>query len=129
MMKCFALSVGAHRLQSVHRALTVHRTFSVRSLFRFKAQEFEANVLRHVFDDEEGIFLANVIDFEEGRYFIKTEFHEKFVEAIKDNRAKKTTWIYLNGIEDAEYDAERHYTEKNEPRDHTTNDASAEEKK
>lgn len=67
--------------------------------FIFQAQEFEANVLRHVFDDEEGIFLANVIDFEEGRYFIKTEFHEKFVEAIKDNRAKKTTWIYLNGIE------------------------------
>lgn len=30
---------------------------------------------------------------------------------------------------DAEYDAERHYTEENEPRDHTTNDASAEEKK
>lgn len=44
-------------------------------------------------------FLANVNDFEEGRYFIKTEFH-KFVEAIEDNRAKKTTWIYLNGIED-----------------------------
>uniref|UniRef100_A0A8W8NZ98 Uncharacterized protein n=1 Tax=Magallana gigas TaxID=29159 RepID=A0A8W8NZ98_MAGGI len=63
------------------------------------AQEFEANILRHVFDDKEESFLANVNDFEEGRYFIKTEFHKKFVEAIEDNRAKKTTWIYLNGIE------------------------------
>lgn len=67
--------------------------------FIFQAQEFVANVLRHVFDDKEESFLANVNDFEEGRYFIKTEFH-KFVEAIEDNRAKKTTWIYLNGIED-----------------------------
>lgn len=67
--------------------------------FIFQAQEFEANILRHVFDDKEESFLANVNDFEEGRYFIKTEFHKKFVEAIEDNRAKKTTLIYLNGIE------------------------------
>lgn len=62
-------------------------------------QEFEANVLRHVYDDEEGNFFASVSHFEEGRYFIKTKFHKKFVEALKDNRAAKSTWIYLNGIE------------------------------
>lgn len=62
-------------------------------------QEFEANILRHVYDDEEGNFFASVSDFEEGRYFMKTKFHEEFVEALKDYRATKSTWIYLNGIE------------------------------
>ncbi|XP_061189253.1 uncharacterized protein LOC133197309 [Saccostrea echinata] len=69
------------------------------SQFIFQIQEFEASVLRHVHDDKEGNFFASVSDFKEGRYFIKTKFHEEFLEKLKDYRATKSTWIYLNGIE------------------------------
>ncbi|XP_061188195.1 uncharacterized protein LOC133196303 [Saccostrea echinata] len=64
-------------------------------------KEFEPNVLRHVHDDEEGNNFASeiVCHFMEGRYFIKTKFHEEFLEKLKDKRATKSTWIYLNGLE------------------------------
>lgn len=65
----------------------------------FQVQVFETNVLRHVHDDKEGNFFASVSHFKEGRYFIKTNFHEEFLEKLKDNRATKSSWICLNGIE------------------------------
>nr|XP_034324330.1 uncharacterized protein LOC105343598 [Crassostrea gigas] len=64
-------------------------------------QEFEPSVLRHVHDDEEGNNFASeiVCHFMDGRYFIKTKFHAEFLEKLKDERATKKTWIYLNGLE------------------------------
>ncbi|XP_065922138.1 uncharacterized protein [Magallana gigas] len=64
-------------------------------------QEFEPSVLRHVYDDEEGNNFASeiVCRFMDGRYFIKTKFHEEFLERLEDERATDNTWIYLNGLE------------------------------
>ncbi|XP_062604878.1 uncharacterized protein LOC134266678 [Saccostrea cucullata] len=72
---------------------------SKKSLATKESALFEASVLQHISDDEEGNFFAKLSPFKEGRYLLKTKFHEDFVDCMRDLRLIQNDWNLLSGIE------------------------------
>eukprot|EP00105_Crassostrea_gigas_P043142 XP_019927290.1 PREDICTED: uncharacterized protein LOC109620094 [Crassostrea gigas] len=61
--------------------------------------EFDGSVLEYVTKDEEATLFANIADFKARRCFVKTKFHEMFVNIIDSCRKSRNSWTYLRGIQ------------------------------
>lgn len=62
--------------------------------------EFESSILQGVTEDEEAKLFANVIDFKAGRCFIKTKFHDVFINVIDHLYRKcRKQWNCVSGIQ------------------------------